>query len=152
MSLPSIEKTNNTMQNLSKTLQSLQTDVAGWYRVAKISGTGHPSSTAILSISTNYMGSRPSSVVAAITTTYKTAKIAQIVSAYSILQNLTKIRVQYSEEQECFYVEVYYNSSGSKNNIFVKNENILNANIELLAPALASTNYTNADELTINYN
>ena len=73
-------------------------------------------------------------------------------AAYSVLQNLKKVRVQYAEEEEAFYIEVYYDSGGSKNNIYVKNENILNANIELLAPALASTSYTNVDELTINYN
>ena len=69
MALPLIEEILNKMQNLSKTMQGLKTDVAGWYRVAKINGTGHPASTLLLSISTNYMGSRPSSVVAAITTT-----------------------------------------------------------------------------------
>ena len=152
MSLPNVEKTNNQMENLNKTMQGLQTDVAGWYRVAKINGTGHPASTIILSISTNYMGSRPSSIVVAITTTYKTAKIAQIVAAYSVLQNLKKVRVQYAEEEEAFYIEVYYDSGGSKNNIYVKNLNILNANIELIVPALVTTSHTNVDELTINYN
>lgn len=103
-------------------------------------------------LSTNYMGSRPSSIVVAITTTYKTAKIAQIVAAYSVLQNLKKVRVQYAEEEEAFYIEVYYDSGGSKNNIYVKNVNILDENIELLVPVLESASYTNTDELTINYN
>lgn len=152
MALPLIEEILNKMQNLSKTMQGLQTDVAGWYRVAKINGTGHPASTLLLSISTNYMGSRPSSIVVAITTTYKTAKIAQIVAAYSVLQNLKKVRVQYAEEEEAFYIEVYYDSGGSKNNIYVKNVNILDENIELLVPVLESASYTNTDELTINYN
>lgn len=125
----------------------------GWYRVAKITGTGHPANTVILSISSSYVYEEPCSLVAYITTSWKTAKIelGPSVDVNNEISVLTKVRVQYDNTAAAFYVDVYYSTS-SLNRINVKNENILKDKIEILTPTLVETEYTTVDEVPIVYN
>lgn len=160
MALPDFEKNYNDMQDVKGRINNLAVEsvtpekvgTPGWYRIAKISGTGHPANTSILSISTAYIYNPPCSVLVNVTTSWKAAKIEQgpAVNTYTNNPPLTKIRVQYDEVGAVFYVDVYYTMTGI-NNIHIKNENILKDKIEILTPTLVETEYTTVDEVPVVY-
>lgn len=160
MALPNFEKNYNELQKIKEQLSGLVFEKIldgvskkGWYRIAKIKGTGHPANTLILSISTIYNYNAPCSFIANIITSWKNAKITQT-SAIDTNNNpaLPKIRIQYdaTEGNQCFYIDVYYNLTGV-NSIVVRNENILKDKVELLTPSLVENEYTTLQELTISY-
>ena len=171
-SSPYISDTNlNLMQsridNAIKTQKNRITDLkqnkqqgvntAGWYRIGIIYGTGHPSYTAILTISTDYNQSLPSGVVVAITTTWHSARISQLNSIVANENNksLIRIKVIYSSNDNCFYIDAYYNFP-TTNGLHVYNENILSetatARLELIEPIAETYVSTVVDEILIKYN
>ena len=132
--------------------KSVQLSTAGWYRVAKINGTGHPAKTLLLSISTQYNNSESSSTLVSIITTWLRAKITQI-NAIKCTEDGTiqKVRVLYDETNQCFYVDAYY-SVNAVNDLVVKNENLIqNNDIEILTPTAETLTTNVKNQISITY-
>lgn len=122
---------------------------AGWYRIAKISGTNH----ATFYLESSYFNDIPTNVYFSVLTTYSKAKISQL-NALKFSENnptISKLRVQQDIQNDMFYIDCYYEVN-NLNVLTVRNENIIDeSKIEVLTPAVVTTEYTTRDEITINY-
>lgn len=133
--------------------KAIQVSTPGWYRIAKLGGNGHfPNSAAVLNISTGYNYNSPCSILASVITSYKDVRMSQLtaININGAAPMLSKLRTQYDSTNGGFYVDVYYVAS-TQNPIRVRNESIINKEIELLTPTLVSTEYTTVDQFDIDY-
>ena len=144
-----IKAQKNRITNL-KQYKSEILSTAGWYRIATVYSSV-PAKASIISVSSRYNIGKPTSVLFSILTTYQNIKITQLNAiAHPLAESesnyaFTKIRALMNENENCFYIDVYYNYNTS-NEVIVKNISLIdsddNGGVELLAPT-AETQSTN---------
>lgn len=136
----------NTMQEHSF-IKHADLSVAGWYRIAKITGDNG----VMLYIQTSYANDIPITMHLSVLTNYRSAKIS-LLNENQFTTNdpaISQIRIQEDTQNEIYYVDVYYRVNNI-NPVFVRNESLIDeSKVEILTPTAVSTSYTTLDTINV---